>query len=112
MKLKTYFCHLEYLATGEGLTIAIGFVIANNKKEAQKEFCKQHMCRLTYDETETIEYFSPGVYVFDMKDKKNHPKVEQVMKTFLSENAVKSIFAAYTHGALMECYFKHYANYS
>ncbi len=110
--MKTYFCHLEYLATGEGLTIAIGFVFANNKDDARKEFCRQHMCRLTYDENEAIEYFSPAVYVLDMKDKKNHSRVKQIMKTFLSEGAVESVFAAYNHGALMECYFKHFANYN
>ena len=110
--MKTYFCYLEYFATGEGLTVAIGFVFAKNKKGAQKEFCKQHMCRLTYDENEAIDYFSPAVDVFDMKDKKNHPRVKQIMKTFLSDGAVESVFAAYDHGALMECYFKHFANYS
>jgi len=111
-EMKTYFCYLEYFATGEGLTVAIGFVFAKNKKGVQKEFCRQHMCRLTYDENEAIEYFSPAVNVFDMKDKKNHPKVKQIMKTFMSEGAVNSVFAAYDHGALMECYFKHFANYS
>jgi len=110
--IKTYFCNLEYFATGEGLIIAIGFVFANNKDEARKKFCRQHMCRLVHDENEAIEYFSPAVHVFDMKDKKNHPKVKQIMKSFMSEGAVDSVFAAYDHGALMECYFKHYINYN
>ena len=109
--MKTYFCYIEYFATGEDLTFAIGVSRAKTEREAKVMFCKQHMVNNPND-TISIKYFLPGVEAFNFKTKKNHTKIKNIMANFFSAANIDHVFTALDNNALFDFYYKSYVNYS
>jgi hypothetical protein len=110
--MKTYFCYLNYFATGEGMTNAMAVSYAENKEAAKKAFCIKHLCNNDATNMLCISYFSHGVVVYDMNDETQHAKIKNIMKDFFTENNIEYMFHANKAGALIDFYYKSYANYS
>lgn len=109
--MKTYFCYFEYFATGEGLTFAIGAANAENEEDAKKAFCIKHMCNNDSTNMLCISYFSHGVDVYDMNDETEHAEIKNIMKNFFTEKNIEYMFHANKAGALIDFYYKSYANF-
>ena len=110
--MKTYFCYLNYFATGEGMTNAMAVAYAENEEAAKKAFCIKHMCNNDATNMLCISYFSHGVVVYDMNDETKHTEIKNIMKDFFTENNIEYMFHANKAGALIDFYYKSYANYS
>lgn len=114
--MKTYFCYLEYFATGEGMTDAMAVAYAENEEDAKKAFCIKHICNVFInDEKHTqdcVNYFSHGVDVYDMNDETKHAEIKNIMKSLFTEKNIEYMFHANKAGALIDFYYKSYANYS
>ena len=114
--MKTYFCYLEYFATGEGMTDAMAVAYAENEEDAKKAFCVKHICNVFInDEKHTqdcVNYFSHGVDVYDMNDETKHTEIKNIMKSFFTEKNIEYMFHSNKAGALIDFYYKSYANYS
>ena len=110
--MKTYFCYLNYFATGEGMTNAMAVAYAENEEDAKKAFCIKHMCNNDATNMLCISYFSHGVVVYDMNDEVQHAKIKNIMKDFFTENNIEYMFHANKAGALIDFYYKSYANYN
>jgi len=110
--MKTYFCYLNYFATGEGMTNAMAVAYAENEEDAKKAFCIKHICNNDATDMLCISYFSHGVVVYDMDDETQHAKIKNIMKDFLTENNIEYMLHANKAGALIDFYYKSYANYS
>ena len=113
--MKIYFCYLNYFATGEGMTNAMAVAYAENEEYAKKAFIRKHICNEMPTEDNTkdcVNYFSHGVIVYDMDDETQHTKIKNIMKDFFTENNIEYMFHANKAGALIDFYYKSYANYS
>lgn len=110
--MKTYFCYLNYFATGEGMTNAMAVAYAENEEDAKKAFCIKHICNNDATDMLCISYFSHGVVVYDINDETQHTKIKNIMKDFFTENNIEYMFHANKAGALIDFYYKSYANYS
>ena len=110
--MKTYFCYLNYFATGEGMTNAMAVAYAENKEAAKKTFCIKHLCNNDATDMLCISYFSHGVVVYDINDETQHTKIKNIMKDFFTENNIEYMLRANKAGALIDFYYKSYANYS
>lgn len=110
--MKTYFCYLEYFATGEGMTDAVAVAYAENEEDAKKAFCVKHICNNDTTDMLCISYFSHGVDVYDMNDETQHAEIKNIMKSFFTEKNIEYMFHANKAGALIDFYYKSYANYS
>lgn len=113
--MKTYFCYLEYFATGEGLTFSMGIVFARDKKSATRKFCEKYMCSESIDNkilNECVSYFSPATKVYDLKNKKENIAIRNIMKDFFTEKVIDHTLDATKNGALMDFYYNSYVNYS
>jgi hypothetical protein len=110
--MKIYFCYLNYFATGEGMTNAIAVAYAENEEDAKKAFILKHICNNDAANMLCISYFSHGVVVYDMNDETQHAKIKNIMKDFFTENNIEYMFHANKAGALIDFYYKSYANYS
>ena len=110
--MKTYFCYLNYFATGEGMTNAMAVAYAENEEDAKKAFCIKHLCNNDATDMLCISYFSHGVVVYDINDETQHAEIKNIMKDFFTENNIAYMFHANKAGALIDFYYKSYANYS
>jgi len=113
--MKTYLCFLEHFATGEGMIHCIAAVHAENEENAKKAFIRKHICNEmpTEDNTkECVSYFSHGAILYDIGDETQHAKVKSIMKDFFTEGNIEHMFHANKAGALIDFYYKSYANYS
>jgi hypothetical protein len=110
--MKTYFCYLNYFATGEGMTNAMAVAYAENEEAAKKAFCIKHICNNDVTNMLCISYFSHGVVVYDMNDETKHTEIKNIMKDFFTENNIEYMFHANKAGALIDFYYKSYANYN
>jgi hypothetical protein len=110
--MKTYFCYLNYFATGEGMPNAMAVAYAENEEAAKKAFCIKHICNNDATNMLCISYFSHGVVVYDMNDETQHAEIKNIMKDFFTENNIEYMFHANKAGALIDFYYKSYANYS
>jgi hypothetical protein len=112
--MKTYFCELNYFATGEGMKNVMAVVYADglNEEDAKKAFILKHMCNNDATDMLCISYFSHGVVVCDMDDETQHAKIKNIMKDFFTEKNIEYMFHANKAGALIDFYYKSYANFS
>jgi len=113
--MKIYFCYLNYFATGEGMTNAMAVAYAENEEDAKKAFILKHLCNVFINEKHTqdcVNYFLHGVVVYDINDETQHAKIKNIMKDFFTENNIEYMFHANKAGALIDFYYKSYANYS
>lgn len=116
--MKTYFCYLDYYATGEGLTHVMGMVTAENEESAKEKFVVNnfssdcdHAAR-TDRMKEFVNYFSPIVKVFDFQDQSKREAIKEIMKDFLTDKVIEHLFAAENSHALCKFNFHSYVNYS
>lgn len=109
--MKTYFCHLGYFATGEGMTYAMSVTNAENEEDAKKAFCIKHMCNNDSTNMLCLSYFSHIVVVYDMDDETKHAEIKNIMKDFFTEKNIEYMFHANKEGALIDFYYKSYANF-
>lgn len=113
--MKTYFCYLNYFATGEGMIHAMAVAYAENEEDVKKAFCVKHICNVFINEKHTqdcVNYFSHGVVVYDMNDETKHTEIKNIMKNFFTESNIEYMFHSNKAGALIDFYYKSYANYS
>lgn len=112
--MKTYFCYLNYFATGEGMTHCIAAIHAENEEDAKNAFMRKHICNELPTEgitNECVSYFSHGVVAYDISDETQHAEVKSVMNDFFTEKNIEHMFAANKAGALINFYYKSYVNY-
>jgi hypothetical protein len=94
------------------MTNAMAVAYAENEEDAKKAFCIKHLCNNDATNMLCISYFSHGVVVYDMNDETQHAKIKNIMKDFFTENNIEYMFHANKAGALIDFYYKSYANYS
>ena len=113
--MKTYFCYLEYFATGEGLTYCMAIIGAESEENAKKEFVRKYMYNELVNEKhiqEFVDYLSVGVDVYEWHEHTHHEKTTDILKAFFSQPVIDSMFDAEKAHALHEFNFKLYNNYS
>ena len=72
-----YLCILDYYATGEGRTIYVSVEAAKNKTAATKKFMRSFFSN---DCKDTIDYFSQGLYIANMDNKKENGEALKMVK--------------------------------
>jgi hypothetical protein len=105
--MKQYFCHIDYYATGEGVTANMAFVVAESKDDALAKFCKQH-----FNSQEGIEYFKGYVDVMDPSNELELERIEYTLKGCFTKRMSRSIIKGLEAGALFDFSFQYHVNYS
>lgn len=105
--MKQYFCHIDYYATGEGITANMAFVVAASKDEALDKFCKKHL-----DFQEGSEYFKDYVDVMDPSNALELERIEDTLKGCFTKTMSRSVIRGLEAGALFDFSFQYHVNYS
>jgi len=116
--MKTYFCYLDYYATGEGLTHVMGMVAAENEESAKEKFIVDNLYS-DWDHVAKadmikggVNYFSPCIAIFDFQDQSKREAIKGIMKDFLTDKMIEHLFAAENAHALGKFNLHSYVNYS
>lgn len=97
------------------MTHSMAVVGAESEDAAKREFVRKYMCNELFAEEhiqECVNYFSVGVDVYEFHDEANHEKIKEILKSFVTQNVMDSMFDAEKSHALHEFHFKLYTNYS
>lgn len=105
--MKQYFCHIDYYATGEGVTANMAFVVAESKDDALAKFCDKH-----FDSQEVSEYFKDYVDVMDPSNELELERIEDTLKGCFTKTMSRSIIKGLEAGALFDFSFQYHVNYS
>ena len=106
--MKQYFCHIDYYATGEGVTANMAIVVAESKDDALAKFCKKH-----FDSQDgESEYFKDYVDVMDPSNELELERIEDTLKGCFTKTMSRSIIKGLEAGALFDFSFQYHVNYS
>lgn len=114
---KSFFGHLTYFATCEGLAYVVAHVLAASKEEAARKFIVQHLAGEWGSRPENVEdsikFWSQGLDLVEMDgSEKSIAKVREMAQDLIDPKMIDHLVAAEKGGALFEFYFKSYVNYS
>ena len=105
--MKQYFCHIDYYATGEGVTANMAFVSAESKEQAAIKFCRNH-----FHSQEGSDYFKDYTTVMDPSNPLELEEIEDTLKGCFTKTMARSIVKAQKAGALFDFAFQYHLNYS
>lgn len=112
-KYKAYLTYFEWSATCEGLTYEFAISAGRNPREAKLNHIKKLRPHVLEFKNSNPESFIGIVsaYPFKIGNKRN-PKVEEILKRFLTPEMIEHTLRANDGHALIQMSFVHYVNFS
>lgn len=109
---KAYFLHLNYFATGEGMTRSCGLIRAETEAEAKKTFLKKTVLAKGVADKEALAYFGAGTFCCVFSDESKRAFIKETLSRYFRAEIVDSILYADKNGGLHEFLLHLYVNYS
>jgi hypothetical protein len=110
-----YFIYFQYFATGEGMTDSCALVFEHTEIKAIEKFLRAGILNHSTDDKhikEGIAYFKRGVKIYNLSVKRNHEKVRDILKDYLTPTLIDAIIEAAMGHGLHEFNFHLYRNFS